>query len=177
MVSVLFVCRSSHYKRMGLEVFDEQRDARSFRGPGPVIAHPPCRGWGRYAHLARASVDELHLARFAVSTVRQFGGVLEHPAYSKLWLDSGLPHPGFPSDSFGGWSFSVDQSWWGHRAPKPTWLYVVGCSPSDLPPVPFHLGTAPGRIESMGRAERERTPAEFAVWLAQLAEKCRHVAM
>jgi len=176
-VAVLFVSKGSNYRRLSVECFDEVRDARTFSGGSPVVCHPPCRAWGRYAHLALPSEHERDLARFAVRQVRTCGGVLEHPAYSRLWMDARLPNPGRGKDVHGGWTFSVDQSWWGHRAPKPTWLYVVGCEPSELPEVPFHLGTAEGRIEMMGRAERERTPLAFCEWLVSVAERCANVGL
>jgi len=158
---------------MAVDAYDQSRDARTYAGTDPVVCHPPCRAWGRFSHLARPAHHEADLAFHALDVVRRCGGVLEHPAYSKFWLAARLPNPGRGKDSHGGWTLSVDQSWWGHRAPKPTWLYVVGCEPGDVPAIPFHLGTAPGRVELMGRAERERTPEEFAVWLCLLAGRCR----
>ena len=36
------------------------------------------------------------------------------------------------ADIFGGWSCCVEQGEYGHYAPKPTWLYVVGCELPEL---------------------------------------------
>lgn len=166
-VSVLFVRRRSVYKSMDLDCYDEDRDARTYEGENAVVAHPPCRGWGRLSHFSLHDPAELDLGRFAVSVVRRVGGVLEHPACSKLWQDQNLPIRGV--DRFGGWTFPISQSWFGHRAPKLTWLYVVGVAASQLPPIPFHLGVAAGRIERMSHAEREATPAQLAVWLVHVA--------
>lgn len=124
--------------------------------------------------MAKPRHDEKALALFAVDTVRRWGGVLEHPASSTLWDAAGLPKRGF--DSFGGWTLPVWQSWFGHRAPKPTWLYVCGVSPSDVPPIPFDLAAPSGRIELMCTAERERTPLAFAQWLLDLAGRA-HVRL
>lgn len=44
-LAVLFVRDQSIYKAMGLDCYDRRRDARTFAGAGPVIAHPPCRTW------------------------------------------------------------------------------------------------------------------------------------
>jgi len=48
-VSALYVIDGGPY--FGLDDVDpwpEQRDARSYRGPNPVVAHPPCKRWGRF---------------------------------------------------------------------------------------------------------------------------------
>lgn len=168
-VAVLFAHRHSPYKGFDLaDVYDEDRDALTFSGGLPVVAHPPCRAWGRLRQFSKHQNAEIQLALFAVDQVRRCGGVLEHPACSSLWPAAGLPAPGY-RDSFGGMTYVINQSWFGHRAPKLTWLYIVGAS--ELPDVPFHLGIAPGRIESMGRTEREKTPFELAKWLFDLATK------
>lgn len=167
-VAALFVHSDSHYRDLGCDCYDIGRDARSYVGPLPVVAHPPCRAWGRLRHMAKPRVDERDLAFFAIATVRAFGGVLEHPAGSKLFEH--LPAPGW-RDAAGGWVLPVMQSWWGHRAPKRSLLYVVGVEPRDIPPMPFELGEPAGRVERMGRRERERTPPAFATWLVDLAAR------
>lgn len=175
-VAVLFARQDSVYKSFpGADVFDLARDARTYHGPLPVVAHPPCRAWGRLRHLAKPRPDEKALALFGVHAVRTWGGVLEHPASSTLWPVAGLPAPG-QRDVFGGFTYAVSQSWFGHRAPKLTWLYVCGVEPRSLPPVPFELGLPAGRIELMGRSEREATPEPFAAWLFNLASMCRGFA-
>lgn len=156
------------------------------------MAHPPCRAWGRLRHFAKPRDDEKDLARFAVAQVRKWGGVLEHPESSQLWKDQCLPPPG-QKDEFGGWTLPVHQYWWGHRAQKKTWLYVVGCEPRDLPPMPLRLGISdcvirldkrrpdgthirkgdPDWREPLGPAEREHTPPEMAKWLVELAASCK----
>lgn len=168
-VAVLFARSDSIYKGFSsADVFDLERDALTFYGGRPVVAHPPCRAWGRLRHLAKPRADEKQLALFAVHAVRRNGGVLEHPAKSSLWAAAGLPLPGC-RDGFGGWTLGVHQSDFGHSAPKATWLYIVGVEPRDIPPLPFDLADPVGRIENMTRADRERTPGAFAVWLLQLA--------
>lgn len=172
-VAVLFARSNSIYKQMpGCDVFDLARDARTYSGTLPVIAHPPCRGWGRLRHMAKVRDDEKDLAHFAIDQVRRCGGVLEHPWASSLWPVAGLPLPG-RIDRFGGFTFGVLQGDFGHAAPKATWLYIVGLHhPRDIPCPAFELGSKSGRIESMGKAAREATPPAFATWLFEVARRC-----
>lgn len=195
-VAVLFARADSHYKTLpGVEVYDMERDARTYDGPWPVVAHPPCRSWGRLAHMAKPRADERNLARLAVALVREFGGVLEHPQASKLWPAQRLPEPG-QRDGMGGWTMGITQHWWGHRATKATKLYIVGCDPNDIPPLPdLRLGEGthviaqdrqpgkgvdgerlrkgmPGWRPEVSAAEREHTPPELASWLVELARRC-----
>jgi hypothetical protein len=185
-IAVLFARRDSNYKAMqGIDVYDVDRDARTFAGRQRIVAHPPCRAWGRYKAFARPLPHEKDLARDAVRLIRRNGGVLEHPAHSDLWPDMGLPLPGAGRDKWGGWSLDVAQCWWGHRAEKRTWLYVVGIEPKAIPVMPFTLGRGThvighsrwGRASckrpEVSKAEREHTPPAFAAWLVDLASKCR----
>ena len=65
--------------------WDSERDARTYPGGRPVVAHPPCRAWGRLRHLAKPRHDERELAFHALDVVRSEGGVLEHPRASSFW--------------------------------------------------------------------------------------------
>lgn len=170
-VSVLFARPDSCYFELVFDVWDQSRDARLYRGPWPVVAHPPCRGWGRLRMHAKPRPDELELAFFAVDLVRQFGGVLEHPYGSSLWQVAGLPRPG-ELDEYGGWTVLVDQGWWGHLAPKPTWLYVVGLPRHHLCDLPVDALRRRGRTLALTPADRERTPLLFADFLVRLAGRC-----
>lgn len=186
-VAVLYVRGTSVYYRIhGCDPYDERRDARTFASGCPVVAHPPCRAWGRLRGFARPASHEKELALRAVETIRANGGVLEHPASSTLWDTAGLPKPGTPPDSHGGYSIQVDQWWWGHKAAKRTWLYIVGCPKERLPrlpPVPsgsplFVVTTRlrkgqPGWRPEISKKDRERTPPEFAHWLVEVARRCR----
>lgn len=182
-VAVLFARQDSTYKALsGVDVYDIDRDARTFQGGMPVVAHPPCRAWGRLRAFANPRPDEMNLARLAVALVREFGGVLEHPAGSTLWAAQMLPLPGGARDQYGGWTFAAPQMWWGHKAEKATWFYIVGVAPADMPPVPLVLGDATHVVQSRKRqdyrphitkAEREHTPPELAAWLVEVARRCR----
>ena len=49
MIAVLCARHDSPYKAIPTcDVYDEARDARTFPGGVPVIAHPPCRGFGNF---------------------------------------------------------------------------------------------------------------------------------
>lgn len=192
-VAVLFARKDSNYKDMPqCDVYDIDRDARNFAGGAPIVAHPPCRAWGRLRTFAKPRADEKDLAIFAVQSIRAFGGVLEHPKGSTLWPTAGLPAPG-QRDEFGGWTLPIFQSWWGHRAEKATLLYIVGCEPRDMPPMPIVLGDATHVVSGSGRradggrikkgdrgwrpeikkAEREHTPPALAEWLVEVAKRCK----
>lgn len=184
-VAVLFVRPDSIYRTLGVDCWDAERDARNYQGPHPVVAHPPCRGWGSLRAMSHATEDEKALGPWAVNQIRRWGGVLEHPAYSTLWKATGLPRPG-KTDAHGGYTLDVDQYWWGHRAQKRTWLYVCGCNPRNLPAMPIKLGTAPrvvtnrhglragqpGYRSEITKRERDATPPELAEWLVELARRC-----
>ncbi len=182
MVTVLFARADSVYKTLpGLDVWDKERDARKWSGGNPVVAHPPCRAWGRLRTFANPEPGEKELAIWAVDQVRRFGGVLEHPHGSTLWDEMGLPEPG-KRDFAGGWTLPVLQFWWGHRAEKATDLYIVGCEPKDIPPMPFVMGEPTHVVQSrkrfdhrphISKAERQHTPLAFAMWLVELARRCR----
>lgn len=195
MITVLFARADSVYKTLECDVWDAERNALNWQGGAPVVAHPPCRAWGALRHFARPQPGERELAIWAVDQVRRFGGVLEHPAHSTLWPTVGLPQPG-ERDAFGGWTLPIVQSWWGHKAEKATFLYIVGCEPADLPDIPLILGDA-SHVIAQGRtlpdgsrlkkgmrgwrpevtkAEREHTPALLAAWLIELARRCQRRA-
>jgi hypothetical protein len=119
----------------GVDPWDEKRDARQYAGPHPVVAHPPCSRWCRLAGLVEARWghkrgEDGGCFAAALATVRKWGGVLEHPAYSDAWRAFDLPTPmrggGWQRGFCGGWSCHVEQGRYGHRAKKATWLYAFG---------------------------------------------------
>lgn len=192
-VAVLFAMADSVYKTMPeCDVYDMERDARTYDGPWPVVAHPPCTRWSmingvvlsRYPHKAKefAWGNDGGTFAHALACVRRFGGVLEHPAGSRAFDHHLLPKIGRGPDKFGGWACEVRQVDWGHRAEKRTWLYIVGAHPDDIPQIPPEPRDATALVvrmpecrefELMGKAERERTPPEFAAWLVELARRTR----
>lgn len=171
MVAALFVRKTNHYAALGCDCFDFERDALTWRGGQPGVFHPPCRAWSQLSHFAKPRAGERELAVWAMSKVRQFGGVVEHPYNSRLWAESNCLSFGM-RDQFGGVRFPVYQSWFGHLAPKKTCLYLVGAAVPDLALV-RELAIAPTRtVESLCSAGRERTPPAFAAFLVNLALSC-----
>lgn len=138
-VAALFVDAGGAYAGLpDVELWPEARDARGYDGPHPVVAHPPCSRWCQLAHInqkrwgARVGDDGGCFAS-ALASVRKFGGVLEHPAFSYAWPAFKLPTPvrggWMQSTTDAGWVAEVSQAAYGHRARKLTWLYYVGAAP------------------------------------------------
>lgn len=162
---ILFAQQNSIYKEFNTDIWDIIRDAKKWPGGEPIIAHPPCRAWGNYSHKAKPRPGEKELAIWAIEQVREWGGIVEHPASSKLWKTIGATTK---PDLYGGWILNIDQHWFGHRAIKRTNLYIVGCKPKEIPPIPLKLRQTTTTVERMGKKEREKTPKDLAEWLIKL---------
>lgn len=144
MIAALFVERGGAYWNLpGVDPWDEARDARLYAGPWPVVAHPDCKRWGRYWHGSPRKPHQYVMGdddgcfASALASVRRWGGVLEHPAYSNAWPAFGLLAPPCDggwvnADWIGGWTCHVEQAHWGHMARKATWLYAIGVDPPSL---------------------------------------------
>lgn len=115
--------RGPYMNRPDVDAWPKSRDAKLYRGPGPVVAHPDCGPWSKLRHMCK--LQDRNCGQRAIVQVWDFGGVLEHPAHSRLWDWGGLPKPGDATDHHGGRTYEVDQCDWGHKCRKPTWLYVV----------------------------------------------------
>jgi len=136
MYTALFVRKDSSYKnRDTWDVYDEDRDALTYDSSSPVVCHPPCRTWGRLSHLAHnARPNEANLALWSIEKIKENGGILEHPAGSRLF-GKHLPDVG-ETDEHGGFTILVDQYDFGHVAHKKTKLYICGIDRSQLPELP-----------------------------------------
>jgi hypothetical protein len=136
MFVALFVREDSAYKnRQGWDVYDASRDALSYSGTDPLVCHPPCRAWGRLSHMAHnVREGEAELALWSVDKIWKNGGILEHPAGSRLFGQY-LPDVG-AHDQYGGFTIEIDQYDFGHVAHKPTKLYICGINKLDLPALP-----------------------------------------
>jgi hypothetical protein len=184
MIAALFVQRGGVYFDLaGVDPWDEQRDARTYAGPWPVVAHPPCQLWVNFAALNYKRWGGAHnkpgndggCFRAALAAVRSHGGVLEHPAYSNAWEKFGLRRPerGKWTRDGRGWVTELSQSAYGHRARKRTWLYAVNIRPRDLDWRDVE-GTAQvgwfDRIKpTLGKKESSATPPPFRDLLLSIA--------
>lgn len=201
MIAALFVEKGGCYFGLpNVDPWDLSRDARTYAGPHPVVAHPPCKRWGRFFHGSTRKPHQYHLGAdsgcFAAAlwAVRTFGGVLEHPADSKAWDWFGLARPsrvgGWDAgDRFGGFTCYVEQGHYGHMARKPTWLYAAkvelpdlrwGCGEQRLHPVAlakhgYAKARRIGMMAMVGGKDKERirdaTPTEFRDVLIAMAER------
>jgi hypothetical protein len=170
-VAALCVSGRSVYKhKPGVVAFDRRRDARTFPGGVPVIAHPPCRLWSKFLWHQAKSPDpeaEKKLGLWCVEQVIKNGGVLEHPAGSGLFAAANLPVPNEPAETFL-YTIYVEQGWFGYASRKPTWVLISGVPKSQLPALPFEFldGVKASGLTAFARA---RTVGTFADWLCQTA--------
>lgn len=172
MIAALYVMPGGcYYGLPGVDPWGIERDARLYAGPHPVVAHPPCERWGRYWGGApttwprKVKGDDGGCFASALTAVRVWGGVLEHPEGSHAWRAFGLVTPPRSGGwvradaalGFDGWTCCVEQGAYGHRARKATWLYAHGV---ELPSLRW--GRAPGdfvRLESGFHSAEERRRA------------------
>lgn len=148
-VAALFVeTNGIYYGLPEVEPWNMERDARAYAGPHPIVAHPPCKRWGRFWHGSTRKPHQFKLGddsgcfAAALAAVRRWGGVIEHPEASRAWGHFGLNapprHGGWVSADFvGGWTCCVEQGFYGHMARKPTWLYAHGI---ELPQLRWGVG-------------------------------------
>lgn len=173
MIAALYVHPGGAY--YGLDDVDpwpESRDARTYPGPHPVVAHPPCQRWGKYWHGGPNSErfprerqlkgNDGGCFASALHAVRVFGGVLEHPEASAAWSWFQLIAPPYEggwvkADWLGGWTCRVEQGHYGHRARKGTWLYA--CGVRDLPSLKWGASGATVRLDEGYHSAEERSAA------------------
>lgn len=190
-VAALFVDPTGVYSSIdGVDCWGEDRDARKYTGPHPVIAHPPCQLWGKFAKINFTRWGGEHnrpgndggCFLFALASVDTYGGVLEHPADSYAWAAHSLPKPlgiGWQTTKTGAHVCEVWQSAYGHKARKRTWLYYRGeVAPFELRwerPVGTHQcgfpdqrGPSHAKPTLRGK-EASATPIEFARALISLS--------
>ena len=152
MIAALFVETDGCYFGLdNVDPWDLLRDARTYAGPHPVVAHPPCQRWGRFWHGSTRKPHQYKLGddggcfAAALAALKRWGGVLEHPAHSRAWEAFGLLKPkagaGWQHDSEQGlWVCYVEQGHYGHDSRKPTWLIACGMQRSELPDLNWTRG-------------------------------------
>lgn len=195
-VSALFVQSNGCYSNItDVDIWPENRDARKYAGPNPVLAHPPCQLWGALANVNYARWGGEHnrpgndggCFMSALKSVQKWGGVLEHPAKTRAWSAHGIEKPkgiGWNVTACGGWVCEVWQSAYGHRANKATWLYYVGkIKPPELRWERFKGTHQVGQRDQRGKEankptlskkEANATPLDFSaamIFIAQWSKK------
>jgi hypothetical protein len=201
MIAALYVeTGGCYFDVAGVIPWDRGRDARAYDGPHAVIAHPPCERWGRYwnggpsAKVKRELGADDGCFAAALTAVRRFGGVLEHPEGSLAYPTFGLHRPpktgGWVQTSGREWVCCVEQGHYGHLARKASWLLYVGDeTPPDLiwgscgqrlrPDAGFHSAAEraravkTGACQRLSRRQRLATPLPFRDLLIALATKAR----
>lgn len=133
----------TYFDAPGVDPWDEKRDARTYSGPHPIVAHPPCQRWGRFWHGSTCKPhqfkkgDDGGCFASALKSLRLYGGVIEHPADSHAWEHFGLRKPprkgGWVAASADLWTCCVYQGHYGHLAGKGTWLLVARVARENLP--------------------------------------------
>lgn len=183
MIAALFVETGGCYFGLdGVDPWDKARDARTYAGPLPVVAHPPCDRWHqlsavnnkRWGYLID---DDGGCFAAALSSVRKWGGVLEHPAESRAFKFHRIPEP-----SMGHWQRTIDGDWvtevwqsaYGHRARKRTWLLYRGATlPATLDwrrvRGDFQIGNFDPLLPALPKAEVSATPIKFRDALLSIA--------
>lgn len=200
-IAALFVSKKGPYwNDSRFDAWDQERDARDYRGPLPVIAHPPCQRWCQLSALVQSKGGAHNIAfadsgcfASALQSVMLFGGVLEHPAHSHAFKWHGLVKPLFGSWQYveqagkqpGYWVTEVWQSTYGHKARKKTWLLYVGKNkPANMKwektPALCHVAGMPGvrgvgnerQKAHLSKAESIHTPLLFQTALVEIVSCC-----
>lgn len=183
MIAALYVEPDGAYFNLaGVDPWDEARDARKYAGPYPVVAHPPCDRWHQLSAVNhkrwgyRINEDGGCFAA-ALAAVRRWGGVLEHPAESRAFKLHGVPEPvgrGWQRTIDGDWVTEVNQSAYGHKSAKRTWLLYSGDrAPPELDWRPVkgthQIGYFDQKLPQLPKAERSATPPAFRDLLISIA--------
>jgi hypothetical protein len=192
MIDVLFAEKDGVYSRIkSCNIWDIEKNALNYKGSNPVICHPPCQLWGRFAKINYKRWGGDHnkpkndggCFEFALNMVRKNGGVLEHPAYTYAWKEYDLIKP-----ILGGWLYcgndeyvcEVYQSSYGHLAAKKTWLFYKGKMPHNLNFTKIKGTHQIGFRDQRGKEKNKptlsgkkasATPIKFANELIKLAKK------
>lgn len=158
-IAVLGVCASSSYFDLvvpgaDLVLFDKEKDMLNFDFDMPVICHPPCAQWSRLKHFSIPNSEDKALAFWCKLAVEKCGGILEHPHGSSFMRC----HVGY------GKCISVNQSWFGFPARKPTLLFPVKV---QLNSFPLNFDSVNPKAMQMHSSVRSRSTLAFNRWLVE----------
>ena len=200
MIAALLVERGGCYYGLdNVDPWDRERDARNYAGPHPVVAHPPCQLWVNFAALNykryggehnRPGNDDGCFAH-ALKCVREFGGVLEHPAFSNAWHEFDLQRPSAigwrrSETHYNEFTCEVWQSAYGHPARKRTWLlyspghqgeFLLGLPPDlnwSREPGTHQVGWFDRIKPTLSKKAANATPLAFRDALINLASNARN---
>ncbi len=168
-VAALFVDPKGIYPELlgSRNCWDSVRDARTYVGGSPVVAHPECSRWINFAAVNWARYKKILPAWYpgghdegcfesALRSVRTCLGVLEHPASTHAWKHYGLEAPErgkwtlhcwenktgspvlYPECAY--WTCEISQGAYGHPCRKLTWLLYCG----KRPPFELRWDRSPG---------------------------------
>jgi hypothetical protein len=167
-VAALYVDPNGVYAGLeDVDLWDEERDARLYDGPWPVVAHPPCQRWCMFAKGIETRFgyrvgDDDGCFEAALDAVREFGGVLEHPAHTLAWVEYELPEP----STVAGWTTAigvpgavayVEQGRYGLPVRKATWLYACGVT---LPELRWGFNSGMGEYKWHQRRDKLNDPRD-----------------
>jgi len=185
-IAILCAQRKSiynHFTRLQLnshlidiEIYDKKRDAKTFPGGMAVIAHPPCRLWGKLSQFTKIQpllrIEEKELGRFCVRAVIENGGILEQPFDSELFHEMNLPIGGVVNSL--GFTLEIPQRMFGHYMIKNTWFFFSKIEHSEIEPLfPAIHGKPLKSIQRLSHKQREATPYSLAKWLIRQAVKVK----
>lgn len=142
----------------------------------PVIAHPPCRLWGKLKQFVEIQPllrkEERELGRFCVRAVIKEGGILEQPFDSELFYDMKLPLGGAINSL--GFTLEMPQRMFGHYMIKNTWFFFSKIEYEDLEPLlPALHGKPLKSIQRLSHKQRDATPYRLAKWLIKQVGKVK----
>jgi hypothetical protein len=122
----------------------------------------------------RDRITEMMLAFHCLRLVKTNGGILEQPAFSAFWSAANLPQPGSTTTAPTLWSIAVDQSNFGHRTTKPTWLLLAHIKPEDVVLRSWSLADRSTlHLADLTPGQRSATPLPFALFLLDTASTAR----
>jgi hypothetical protein len=182
LIAALYVETNGCYFGLpGVDPWDINRDARTYTGLWPVVAHPPCERWGRFSEGSMTrkvykTGDDDGCFDAAWNALAKWGGVLEHPACSKAWTAYNVPRPPKAGwlkvgvgERFTLWTCEVEQGHYGHVARKKTWLLYAGLTP----PPDLIWGTSGQRLPARRLAEKGYEKARRGGMVANQCSKHR----